>query len=237
MLEDKLDGLSRNKGLWLAFVIGFSVRLIPELLSFPHPIGWDTIYYAYRIEDGVLFGFWDNIFSSWMLYAILMFFGDLIQLEPFMLLKIVAPLLYGGTSTAIYFVASNKLNWNVTKSLLASVLFTFSLAALAISWQFYRNLFGVMVLLFAIPLIKNNLSWKETGILSLLGLLISWGHELSTISLFFIIFVSIFLSAIRKERIPLRLFVALITALCILWQFLFNISIRCSISNQPSLVT
>ncbi len=39
----------------LAFAVGFVVRLIPELLSFPYPIGWDTIYYASRIQDGVLF--------------------------------------------------------------------------------------------------------------------------------------------------------------------------------------
>ena len=155
MLEKKLDSLSRNKGLLLAFIVGFAVRLIPELLSFPSPIGWDTIYYAYRIEEGVLFGFWDNVFSSWMIYAILIFLRDLTSLEPFMLLKIVAPILYGGASAGIYFVAWKKLKWSATKSLLACVVFVFSLASLAISWQFYRNLFGVMVLLFVLPFIKT----------------------------------------------------------------------------------
>ena len=208
MLEDKFDSLSRNKGLLLAFLVGFTVRLIPELLSFPNPIGWDTIYYAYRIDGGVLFGFWDNIFSSWMIYGILIFVRDLTSLAPFMLLKIVAPLLYGGASTAIYFVASKKLNWSPTKSLLASVFFAFSLAALAISWQFYRNVFGVMVSLFAISFIKADISWKATAGLSILGLLIAWGHELATVSLFFIIFGMLTLSVIRKEKIPYRLFVA-----------------------------
>ncbi len=224
MLEDKIDSLSHNKALLLAFAIGFVARLIPELLSFPNPIGWDTIYYAYRIEEAVLFGFWDNIFSSWMIYGLLIFLGNLTRLEPFVLLKIVAPILYGGASAAIYFVASKKLKWSITKSLLASVLFTFSLAALATSWQFYRNIFGVTVLLFAIPLIKNNIGWKETAILSLLGLLVVWGHELSTISLFFIIFGHFILSIIKKEKIPYRLFVALIPALFVFFGNFFLIS-------------
>ena len=115
MLEEKSGSLSHYKGLFLAFLVGFAVRLIPELLSFPNPIGWDTIYYAYRVEEGVLFGFWDNVFSSWMIYAILMILGDLTHLAPFILLKIVASLLFGGASAGVYFVAWKNFNWNVTK--------------------------------------------------------------------------------------------------------------------------
>ena len=221
---NKLDRLGHNKRFLLVFAIGFVVRLVPELLSFPNPIGWDTIYYAYRIEDGVLFGFWDNIFSSWMIYAITIFLADLTRLAPFMLLKIVAPLLYGGASAGIYFVASKKLKWSPTKSLLASVIFAFSLASLAISWQFYRNIFGVMVLLFALPFIKTDISWKATAGLSLLGLLIAWGHELATLSLFFIIFGMLTLSVIRKEKIPYKLFVAAIPAILIFFGNYLRIS-------------
>ena len=172
----------------------------------------------------MLFGFWDNIFSSWMIYAITIFFANLTSLAPFLLLKIVAPLLYGGASAAIYFVASKKLNWSPTKSLLASVFFAFSLASLAISWQFYRNIFGVMVLLFALPFIKTDISWKATAGLSILGLLIAWGHELATVSLFFIIFGMIILSVIRKEKIPYRLFVAIIPATLIFFGNYLRIS-------------
>jgi len=212
---DKLKNLTNQKALILAFAVGFIIRLVPELLSFPNPIGWDTIYYAYRIHDGVLFGFWDTVYSSWMIYGILIFLGNLTRLEPFIILKIVAPLLYGGTSTGIYFLASNKLNWSPPKSLLASAFFVFSIASLAISWQFYRNIFGVMILLFALPFIKNNISWKTTAGLSILGLLIAWGHELVALSLFFIIFGMVILNVIRKEKIPYKLFVVIIPAILI----------------------
>ena len=111
----KLQNLSYNKGFILAFTVGFIVRLIPELLSFPYPIGWDTIYYAARINDGVVWNHWSDIFSTWLIYGILVSLGNLTRLEPFMLLKVVAPLLYGGSAAGIYFVAWKKLGWSVTK--------------------------------------------------------------------------------------------------------------------------
>jgi len=211
----KLDNLGYNKGFILAFAVGFIVRLIPELLSFPYPIGWDTIYYAYRIQDGVLFGYWNDIFSTWLPYAIMIFLGNLTKLDPFMLLKIIAPMLYGGSTAGIFFVAWKKLDWSVTKSLLASGFFAFQLAALAISWQFYRNVFGVMVLLFALPFIRSDIGWKGTVGLAVLGLLIAWGHELASVSLFFIVFGMLVLSVLRKEKVPYRLFVAVIPALIV----------------------
>ena len=215
MLKARLRNLSYSKGFLLAFIIGFVVRLIPELLSFPYPIGWDTIYYAARINDGVVFSHWSGIFSSWLIYGILVSLGSLTRLEPFLLLKIVAPLLYGGTAAGIYYVAWKKLGWSVSKSLLACGFFAFQLAALGISWHFYRNVFGIMILLFAIPLLKRDLGWKEVGLLSVLSLFVVWGHELATVSLFAMTLGLLAVSVFKKEKIPYRLFVAIVPALTV----------------------
>lgn len=219
-LQVKLQSLSYPKGFLLAFAVGFIVRLIPELLSFPHPIGWDTIYYAARINESVVWNHWSDIFSTWLIYGVLASLGNLTRLEPFMLLKIVAPLLYGGTTAGIYYVAWKKLNWSVTKSLLTSGLFAFQLAALGISWHFYRNIFGLMILLFTIPLLRNEPSWKEVALLSILSLLIVWGHQLAAVSLFAMILGLLVLGLLKKEEMPYRLFVAVIPALTV---FLINI--------------
>jgi hypothetical protein len=215
MLKERISNLSYGQGIVLAFAIGFVVRLVPELLSFPYPIGWDTIYYAYRISDGALFGFWNDPFSTWLPYGIMIFLGNLTRLDPFILLKIIAPLLYGGSTAGIFFVAWKKLDWGVTKSLVACGLFAFQLAALTISWQFYRNVFGVMVLLFALPFIKADIGWKGAAGLAVLGLLIAWGHELAVVSLFFIVFGMLALSVFRRERVPYRLFGAMVPALVV----------------------
>ena len=210
-----LETLSYNKGFFLAFVVGFVVRLIPEILSYPYPIGWDTIYYAARINNGVVWNQWSDFFSTWLIYGILVTLGNLTTLEPFMLLKVVAPLLYGGTTAGIYFVAWKKLNWSVTKSLLTSAIFAFQLAALGISWHFYRNIFGLAMLLFTIPLLKNDVSWKEAAVLSLLSLLVVWGHELAAVSLFFMVLGLLVVSIFKKERVPYKPFIAIIPAVAV----------------------
>ena len=159
----KLNSLGYSKGIILAFVIGFFVRLIPELLSFPYPIGWDTIYYASRIGSGVVFSVGSDLVNSWLVYGILVALGKVTQADPFMMLKVFASLLYGGTCAGMYFVAWKRFNWGVTKCLLVAGLFAFQLASLAVSWQFYRNVFGIMILLFALPLIRRNVGWKGFG--------------------------------------------------------------------------
>jgi hypothetical protein len=224
MIRERLSGLSYRQGILLAFVVGFVVRLVPELLSFPYPIGWDTIYYASRISSGVVFTVGSDLVNSWLVYGILVSLGNLTRLEPFMILKVFAPLLYGGSCAGLFFVAWKKLDWNVTKSLLVSVLFAFQLAALAMSWQFYRNVFGFMVVLFALPLIKSDVGWKGTIVLSFLALLSVWGHELAMASLFFVVLGVIGLSALRKEKIPYRLFVAILPAMLLFMGNLFWVS-------------
>lgn len=222
--EEKLDSLGHKKVILIAFLVGFIVRLIPEILSFPNPIGWDTIYYASRIESGVVFSVGSDLFNSWMVYGILVALGNLTQADPFMILKVVAPLLYGGTCAGMYFVAWKRFDWSATKSLLVSVLFAFQLASLAVSWQFYRNVFGVMVLLFALPFIKENISWKGAAALGVLGLFTVWGHELAMVSLFFIIFGMGVSRIFRKQKFPYRLFVAILPAVLLFMGNFFLIS-------------
>jgi len=220
----KLNSLGYSKGIILAFVIGFFVRLIPELLSFPYPIGWDTIYYASRIGSGVVFSVGSDLVNSWLVYGILVALGKVTQADPFMMLKVFASLLYGGTCAGMYFVAWKRFNWGVTKCLLVAGLFAFQLASLAVSWQFYRNVFGIMILLFALPLIRRNVGWKGLAALSVLALLTVWGHELAMASLFFVVFAMLVWSGLKREKVPIRLFLAILPAVLLFMGNFFWIS-------------
>ena len=43
--------LTDRKALIAVLSLGFLIRLIPELLAFPLPIGFDTIYYAATMKN------------------------------------------------------------------------------------------------------------------------------------------------------------------------------------------
>ena len=216
--------LSYVKGLLLAFLVAFVIRIIPELLSFPYPIGWDTIYYASRMSSGHVFAVGSDLVNSWLVYGILATLTNVTKLDPFLILKIFSPLLYAGTCAGVYFVAWKRLDWSPTKSLLTSIFFSLQLAALAISWQFYRNILGIMILLFALPFLKKDINKKQTLTLSLLALLTVWSHELAMASLFFIIFTMIIVSKVKKQKTPLRLFVAILPAMLLFMGNFFWIS-------------
>ena len=170
------------------FLLGFSVRLIPELLSWPYPIGFDTIYYGARIKSGVIWYHWSEFFSrTWLLYAILIPIYNLVKGDPFVLLKFTAPVLYGLNACGIYYFARKGLNWDFKRSLLAVFFFVFQLASLRISWDLYRNTLGLGILLFALPFIKDLENKKSFILFMALSVLVVLGHELVSVILFAVI--------------------------------------------------
>jgi hypothetical protein len=203
------------KALGLAFFAGFVIRLVPEVLSYPHPIGFDTVYYAWRIRSGVVWYNWSEFFSSWLLYGILVPVYSFVRGDPFMVLKVAAPLLFGLNACGVYYFAKRALNWTSRKALLCSLVFSFQVAALAISWGFYRNLLGLGVLLFALPLLKDvGKSVRTFLFFVLLSVLVVFSHELVAVILFaaaFVVASSSFLK--RAKAVALKVIGAVTPAL------------------------
>ena len=171
-LRVSLQNIGYSKGLVLSFVLGFTVRMIPEILSFPHPIGFDTISYAAKMKSGIAWNHWSSLFSSWLLYAILIAAYQAVRMDPFLWLKLTAPLLFGLNVCGIYYFARKALGWKIRNALLAGGFFAFQLAALRLSWDLHRNTLGLAILLFTLPLIQKVGTWKEIVCFSLLSVLV-----------------------------------------------------------------
>lgn len=174
----------RRRAFFLSFIFGFVVRLIPEFLSSPYPIGYDPIYYVWRIQNGVVWHHWSQVFSTWLLYAILISLHNVTHLDPFVLVKFTAALLFGFNACGIFYFATKGLGWTIKKGLLASVFFSLQLAALVFSSNFYRNMLGLGILLFALPLIKDDFeSRRRFLVFVLLSVLVVFGHEYGSVIL------------------------------------------------------
>jgi len=203
--------ISYRKGLIFSFVLGFAIRLIPEILSYPYPIGFDTLYYAARIKSGMVWFHWTSVFSMWLLDAILISVQQIIGTNPFLLLKLTAPLLYALNVCGVYYFSRKALCWNVSKALTAAFFFTFQLTALRLSWDLYRNMLGAALLLFTLPLVQDIKTKKKFALFALLSVSIVFAHQLVSIVLFIII-LSLFMNNLLKgERT--RAFKILVAAL------------------------
>jgi hypothetical protein len=163
---------------------GFFVRLVPELLAGSLPVGWDTVHYAVAMTDGVVLAHWSGFFaSSWLLYALIVPVYGVLQGDPFLLLKVVAPLLFGLNVAGVFWFARRMLLWSVPLSVFACVLFGLQFASLRISWDLLRNALGLGLLLFAFASLKGVGSWRGFALFSALSLLSVFAHEYAAVTL------------------------------------------------------
>jgi hypothetical protein len=179
-------------------------------------ISHDPVYYAWRIKNGAIWHHWSEAFSTWLLYAILIALHTVTRWEPFALLKLMAALLFGLNASGICYFAHKALGWTPRKSLLAGVFFSLQIATLALSSNFYRNMLGLGILLFALPLVKDELrGMRRFLVFTLLSTLVVLSHEYGSVILFTVVLsllASQFLNRETKKN-ALRVLVAVSPAL------------------------
>lgn len=218
--------MTREKWLLVTFFSGFVIRLIPEVLAFPNPIGFDTVYYAARMKSCVVWPHWSTLFTSaWLLHALIVPLYTLSNADPFLLLKIVAPLLYGLNVTGIYYFADKALSWDLKKSLFAGGFFVVQLASLRISWDLLRNTLGMGILLFTLPFINKLDSKRGIACFISLSLLTVFAHQYAAVTLLAIAVGSVFWRFVRRKqgRANIRRILVVLPALTV---FLAGIYLR-----------
>jgi hypothetical protein len=186
-LVERFSSFSAVKALGVVFLVGFLVRLVPELLAGALPIGFDTIYYVVVMKNGVVWPNWGSVFtSSWLFYGLTVPLYAFSSVDPFALLKMVAPALYGLNVAGVYWFARKFLGWDVKMGLAAVGLFAFSFAALRISWDLLRNTLGMGLLLFCLPLVSRVGSRRGFVGFAVLSLLTVFAHEFAAVTWAFV---------------------------------------------------
>jgi hypothetical protein len=218
--------LTDRKVFAVCLSFGFLVRLIPELLAFPLPIGFDTVYYASVMKGGVIWPHWSTFFTStWLLYAFVVPLYSLFHTDPFLLLKIVVPILYGMNVGGVYWFARKMLGWGWRMSLVAGVFFAVQLASLRISWDLLRNTLGLGLLLFTMPLVKKINSKRGFAIFTAFSLLTVFAHEYSAAILLTTV-IGLVVWRLVKKRVDLESKSLLLATIPALSVFLIGIFLR-----------
>lgn len=152
-----------------------------------------------------------------------------------MLLKIVAPLLFGFNALGVFFFAKKALHWTERKALFCSVVFSFQIAALAISWGLFRNLLGMAALLFSLPFLKDlGKSKKAFSLFVTLSILVAFSHEYAQVTLLvaaFIVATRSFLSNAVGEALRVVGAISPTLGLFIIRIFLISFPFSYSVSN------
>lgn len=179
--------LARYRFALAAFLIPLCVRAVPEVLSWPYPIGFDTVIYIHILQDGwsaASLGIVNFLHSTNMFYLFASWGYGLLG-NAFVLMKIFGPLLLALLAFCMYLYARRGLGWGNWKSLLVAVLVATYFVSLRDSWDMYRQMLGLIFLMAALISLKSFKGSAKYIIASTFMVLTVLSHELAAVILLF----------------------------------------------------
>ena len=174
--------------LSVAFPLG--VRVIPELLAGPWPLGFDTVgWYAPFINDvetgGFVFGF-QGVAHDQVAPVMFVLFGlvaTITHAPPFAITKAAAPFLYSFLGFSLYYFARKGLEWDQRKSFLLVLISALYFVPLRFSWDMYKNILGYAFFLLALIHLGASLKLRDKSLLFMLTVLCALASEFTSLLL------------------------------------------------------
>lgn len=147
----------------IVFSVAIVLRLVPEILAFPYPIGYDVInYYLPVIKD--FEHYWPTISNQFPFYVSLLYaISEVFQAEPQLIISSSIVLVFGLFSLAIFSIGRNLLRLDNLQSIFLSIFVIFQFGVLRTSWDLHKDMFALALtfisLLFIskIPKLSKNL--------------------------------------------------------------------------------
>src|SRR5919112_4983773 len=146
--------------LFVVFGIGCLIRSVPIVVSFPYPVGYDTINYylpaLYHFDAD-----WGRLATEFPIYiAVVYLFSLVSSIDVYYSFLASTVLLYGFFSTTVYLLSNIILKQTSNMSLVFAVFVIFQLGTLRVSWDLFRDLFS-LILFNLFLLMINNIKEKN----------------------------------------------------------------------------
>lgn len=194
--------LAKSDGYIVSFLSGFIMRLIPEAIGYPAPIGYNTVaFYAPVLAD---FHSWDgnlliNLFYppqfSPLVYFLTIPFTEV--LSPYAVLAIFSPAVYGILALATYHFLTETQGFAKKIALLGAFFVAIQFPVLRMSWDMPSETLAAATAILTIAILarKKN-SFREYALITAL-LVITWlGHQVVLLS----VLPCIFYKALKSLR-------------------------------------
>lgn len=168
------------------FGVPLIIRLIPEIFSFPYPLGFDTVtYYIPAMCNKLVFRL--DIFSLFKRTFLYYFIETLLYIvfpNPIFIIKLLGVLLFTLMVGLLGVYSFFRLRLGFFWSVLVVVFASTTLISLRLSWDLYRNMLGNIFAVLTIFLFSSDVPGvRRLGMIT--GLLTVVSHEASTVYLLF----------------------------------------------------
>ncbi len=212
---------SSKKSLLGLFCIPFIIRLIPELISFPYPLGFDTVvfYLPSMVGEGSNWYTLESILRKAPLYYIIQDTLYQIYPDPIIILKVMGPLLYGLLFLVIGIYVKKVMSIDTKLLYLGILISSLSIISLRMSWDLYRNMLGLIFAISTLILLRDSRYYaKLLAIITTFLTVIS--HELVALYLVFTLAIMSIIYIIEKTNIGWTYFIVFLEA-----SFLFSFKV------------
>ena len=147
----------------IVFSVAIVLRLVPEVLAFPYPVGYDVInYYLPVIKN--FEHYWPTISNQFPFYVSLLYaISEVFHAEPQLVISSSIVLIFGLFSLVIFSIGRNLLRLDNLQSIFLSIFVIFQLGVLRTSWDLHKDMFALTLtflsLLFIskLPKLSKNL--------------------------------------------------------------------------------
>jgi len=152
----------------LVLVICITLRVIPELVAYPSPIGYDVVNYYIPVVEN--FGeHWPTVAGQFPLYVLFLHSLQLATgLDAQTVVTAVAVAVFGIFGTSLFYLGRSLLKLGIASSVFLAIFVVFQMAVLRTAWDLHRDVFALTAMMFVLVLLARNSSWK--GIAEVLAL-------------------------------------------------------------------
>lgn len=166
-----------DEKLAVVLVVAASIvlRIIPELVAYPHPIGYDVVNYYIPVVTNFA-EHWPETAGQFPLYVTLLYLVHVATALPAHLTVVsVATPAFAAFALSIFFASRSLLKLGVIQSAFVALFVVLQMAVLRTAWDLHRDIFALAAMMFAFCLIGGpDLGRKGmAALLALTGLTVA----------------------------------------------------------------
>ena len=170
---DRIISNSKKYPYLIVFSVAVILRIVPELIAFPYPIGYDVINYYLPVMTNFE-TYWPTISNQFPFYISLLYvISQVFHADPRIVISGSIVLVFGFFSLAIFSIGKHLLRLDNLQSIFLSVFVIFQLAVLRTSWDLHKDMFALTLTFFSLLLISKipNLSKKLLAVTASLSII------------------------------------------------------------------
>jgi hypothetical protein len=202
--------LNKRLGILVVFSVGCLLRLVPEVVAYPYPIGYDVINYYIPVISNFEEN-WPSISKQFPFYAYILYLVNTnLGLDPQTTVTTISIITFGFFAVSIFGIGVRLLKLPTNYGILFVAFIIFQIAVLRTAWDLHKDIFALTTMFFAfslLPVVKRSVNLNV--ILLVISLCVITAIADRMVGILFIFSLIIYSILNRSRMILLYVFAAI----------------------------